>query len=547
VAPATIDRMAEHPAVASRLARLAPDQRAAATARPGPVLCVAPAGSGKTTTLVARVAWLVDAGVDPATIAAITFNRKAAEELSERLAAALEPLGHVAGSVRVRTFHALGLEILREAGRPVAPLLDRETVLRAALPQSTGGERRRLDTVISRLKLDLGVDAAAVAADPDAGPAARAFVAYERALVEAGGLDFDDLVVGAIRLLESEAAILERWRTRCAHLLVDEAQDLDRSQLRMALLLAAPANRIFLVGDDDQSIYGWRLADVRRLLALAETSLPGLRRVDLVTNYRCPATVVARAVRLVEGNRERFAKRILARPDAPGQVILAPTAAEDADRCRAVLRSWPPAGDGARDTRAILARTNRELLPAVVAALDVDVPFRAAGLELPVESPIVDDLLRDAARAGPGERPVAVMGRLRVAAAGETRPIAGALLAWAPPFESVAALAAAVEDVRARLARLRRADAALTLATAHATKGLEFDHVAVIGLDEGRFPSARSVSEAEDPARALEEERRLAYVAWTRARRSLTLVYDPDAPSTFLREAFDPWELEPAA
>jgi len=103
------------------------------------------------------------------------------------------------------------------------------------------------------------------------------------------------------------------------------------------------------------------------------------------------------------------------------------------------------------------------------------------------------------------------------------------------------------EEHRARLARLRRDDAALTLATAHATKGLEFDHVAVIGLDEGRFPSARSVAEAEDPARALEEERRLAYVAWTRARRSLTLVYDPDAPSTFLREAFEPWEIEPAA
>jgi len=539
--------MAEHAAVVARLARLAPDQRAAATAPPGPVLCVAPAGSGKTTTLVARVAWLVDSGVDPATIAAITFNRRAAEELSERLAAALEPLGRGPGAVRVRTFHALGLEILKEAGQPVAPLLDRETVLRTALPLATAAERRRLDTVISRLKLDLGVDVEAVAADPEAGPAARAFVAYERAIAESGGLDFDDLVVRAVRLLETEPVTLGTWRARCAHLLVDEAQDLDRSQLRMALLLAAPANRIFLVGDDDQSIYGWRLADVRRLLQLAETSLPGLLRVDLVTNYRCPASVVARAVRLVEGNRERFAKRILARPEAPGPVILAPTAAEDADRCRAVLRSLPAAGHGGSDTCAILARTNRELLPAVVAALGEDVPFRAAGLELPVESPIVDDLLRAAARAGPDERPLAVMERLRAAAADETRPIADALLAWAPPFEDVAALVAAVEDVRARLARLRRDDAALTLATAHATKGLEFDHVAVIGLDEGRFPSARSVAEAEDPARALEEERRLAYVAWTRARRSLTLVYDPDAPSTFLREAFEPWEIEPAA
>ena len=89
----------------------------------------------------------------------------------------------------------------------------------------------------------------------------------------------------------------------------------------------------------------------------------------------------------------------------------------------------------------------------------------------------------------------------------------------------------------------------LTLATAHGTKGLEFDHVAVIGLDAGRFPSRRSVTDAEDPGRALEEERRLAYVAWTRARKSLTLVYDPLAPSQFLLEAFSAEELgvEPAA
>ncbi len=93
------------------------------------------------------------------------------------------------------------------------------------------------------------------------------------------------------------------------------------------------------------------------------------------------------------------------------------------------------------------------------------------------------------------------------------------------------------------MAELCRDDAALTLATAHGTKGLEFDHVAVIGLDAGRFPSRRSVTESEDPARALEEERRLAYVAWTRARRSLTLVYDPLAPSEFLLEAFSADEL----
>jgi superfamily I DNA/RNA helicase len=104
-------------------------------------------------------------------------------------------------------------------------------------------------------------------------------------------------------------------------------------------------------------------------------------------------------------------------------------------------------------------------------------------------------------------------------------------------------VALAVADGRRLLADLRRDDAPLTLATAHATKGLEFDHVAVLGMDAGRFPSARAIAEAAEPRRALEEERRLAYVAWTRARRSLTLVYDPDAPSPFLGEAFSDEDL----
>jgi len=276
-------------AVTERLARLAPDQRAAATAPPGPTLCVAPAGSGKTTTLVARIVWLIASGAArPDEIAAITFNKRAADELRERLAAALAPLGvadanggdrvgnaHGAAAegsgvaddgpgggsagVRVRTFHALGLEVLRGAGAVVQPLVDRMAILRRIAPDAGPAGPvgwRSLDTAISRLKLDLGVQATEVAADEEAGPIARAFVAYEAAIAETGGLDFDDLVARALRTLESDAVLLERWRHRCAHLLVDEAQDLDRAQLRLALLLAAPENRIFLVGDDDQSIYG---------------------------------------------------------------------------------------------------------------------------------------------------------------------------------------------------------------------------------------------------------------------------------------------------
>src|SRR6476659_9814194 len=169
------------PSIVGRLARLAPDQRAAATAPEGPLLVVAPAGSGKTTTLVARVAWLVDRGVDPATITVVAFNKRAAEELTERLDAALAPLGAAPGAVRVRTFHALGREILVDAGVPVEPLVDRDELLQTLLPASTAAERVRLDLAFSRFKLDLRVTADDVARDPAPGPVARAFTAYEAA------------------------------------------------------------------------------------------------------------------------------------------------------------------------------------------------------------------------------------------------------------------------------------------------------------------------------------------------------------------------------
>lgn len=551
--------------VAERLARLAPDQRSAATAAPGPVLCIAPAGSGKTTTLIARIAWLIGGPVaaDPATITAITFNKRAAEEMAERLGPALAPLGVADDTVRVRTFHALGREILIDAGVSVEPLVEREGLLRELFPEAPAGDLRRLDTAFSRLKLDLVVTADEIRAAADVGPVAGAYVRYEEAVAESGGCDFDDLIAKALVALTADDRLLSRWRDRCAHLLVDEAQDVDRSQLRLALLLAAPANRIFLVGDDDQSIYGWRLADVRRVLGLA-ARLPGLRRVDLVTNYRCPAPVVARAVRLVERNEERFPKRIRAGPAARGRLVLAPDAGDDAARVERALDALPEDGG----TRAVLARTNRELLPAASLAVERGWPFRGpAGLLL--EAARLDALLmRVEALDGPGD-PLDLLVRLRAelldggdaAGRGDVDASPGpadadeevseaelvtALLTWAPAWRDLDALVAAVRDRRDRLARLRSDDAPLVLATAHGTKGLEFDHV-VVGMDAGRFPSARSLADAPEPERALEEERRLAYVAWTRARRSLTLLYDPGAPSAFLFEAFDAEELGPGS
>ena len=233
--------------------------------------------------------------------------------------------------------------------------------------------------------------------------------------------------------------------------------------------------------------------------------------------------------------------------------MLAPDSADDLVRVTRAMRTWPADAS----TRAVLARTNRELLVAVVAALDLGVPFRAPDLPLPIEDERIDGLLD---RVDPGLPALLALGALRRSVRAEAVAVLGegddappdpadgptpadlvtAMLGWAAVRPTIPELRAAIAQRRRDLAALRRDDASLTLATAHGTKGLEWDHVLV--LADG-FPGRRSISDATEPERALEEERRLAYVAWTRARRSLTLLYDPQAPSPFLLEAFSPREL----
>jgi len=178
------------------------------------------------------------------------------------------------------------------------------------------------------------------------------------------------------------------------------------------------------------------------------------------------------------------------------------------------------------------------------------IAFSAEEHGLLVDDPRVERILGMAEEAAePADHPLAAIARLRTNASvggvpgAPTHRVFSSLLTWAAPFLSLGELRQAIAETRRRLAVLHREDAPLVLATVHGTKGLEFEHVAVVGLDEGRFPNRRSLEESGDPARALEEERRLAYVAWTRAKRTLILVYDPGAPSPFLREAFSEAEL----
>jgi DNA helicase-2/ATP-dependent DNA helicase PcrA len=533
------------PSVAPLLDTLDPEQRAAATLPDGPGQIIAPAGSGKTTTLIARLGVLLARGVPAERIAVVTFNREAAEELSARIATRLGPSLPGAERVEVRTLHALARQVLLDAGDPVHLLADRLPLLRAARRRVLSGRAGDARPVPEAAELDTHLSAWKVEGRPPPQEALPALAVFADLLAARGALDFDDLVVRAVDLLEHDPVLRARWQGRFCHVAVDEFQDVDAAQLRMVRILAEPERNLFVVGDDDQTIYAWRLADVRRILGFSEL-YPDARRVQLATNYRCPPSVVVASRRLIAANEERFEKRIEATPGRraePSAIVMMATVGHDwADRLATVAASEAATGGGC----CILARTRAELTPVALALLRADQPH-ATTLPTPLEAGPVRALL-DAARRLPGaDPPFPSLVRLRAmrgwrrgdgddALGDDDHAAIDALLGWAVGFVRLDRFLAAGEEVIARLARLRDPAAPIELVTVHGAKGREWPTVMVIGFEEDRFPNRRALLGATDPGRAIEEERRLGYVALTRATRRLVLAFDPARPSRFLEE-----------
>jgi DNA helicase-2/ATP-dependent DNA helicase PcrA len=324
----------------------------------------------------------------------------------------------------------------------------------------------------------------------------------------------------------------------------------DAGQLRLVRLLAAPQDNLFVVGDDDQTIYAWRLADVRRILGF-EAIYPRARGVQLATNYRCPPAVVDASRRLVERNRERFAKRIAAGAapaSGDGTPADASMAAFDtsAPEWNESLARMAADADAAGRTLCFLARTRVELEPMVVALVRAGIPH-CASVPVALQSDPVQRLVAEARRLPDHVAPFDALLRLRAgmgwrrsdgaeSLGDEEHAALDALLGWSVGFRQLAAFVAAHDAALSRLAALRRDGAAVELVTVHAAKGREWQTVVVLGMEEDRFPNRRALVESRDPERALEEERRLAYVALTRATRRLVLAFDPRRPSRFLRE-----------
>jgi DNA helicase-2/ATP-dependent DNA helicase PcrA len=533
------------PTVAPLLDALDAEQRAAATLPDGPAQIIAPAGSGKTTTLIARLGVLLTRGVSAERIAVVTFNREAAEELSARIASRLSPLVPGAEQIEVRTLHALARQVLLDTGDPVRLVADRMPLLRAARRRIIAGRPPDAPPVPEATALDTLLSAWKVEGRSPPEDALPALAIFRDLLAARGALDFDDLVVRAVDLLERDTDLRKRWQGRFTHVAVDEFQDVDAAQLRLVRILAEPQRNLFVVGDDDQTIYAWRLADVRRILDFSEL-YPDVRRVQLATNYRCPPPVVAASRRLIAGNAERFEKRIEATPgrrtEPAAIVMMASVGHAWPDRLAALAAAESASGGGC----CILARTRAELTPVALALLRAEQPH-ATSLPTPLEAEPVQALVRAARDLPPEEGPFPALLRLRAlrgwrrddgddALGDDDHAALDALLGWATAFTRLDVFLDAGDGVLARLTRLRDPAAPIELVTVHGAKGREWPTVVVIGFEEERFPNRRALQGAADPVRAVEEERRLGYVALTRATRRLVLAFDPARPSRFLEE-----------
>ena len=523
---------------------LDPEQRAAATLPDGPAQIIAPAGSGKTTTMVARLAVLLSRGVPPDRICVVTFNRDAAVDLKARVERRLGPSVPAATTIEIRTLHALARQVLLDAGEGRRIVADRLPLLRAArrrvLAQDSEAmppEPAELDTLLSAWKVEGRSPLRAARPVLDA---------YADLLRARGAVDFDDLVVRACSLLEGDTALRLRWQARFGHVCVDEFQDVDAAQLRLVRLLAAPEDNLFVVGDDDQTIYAWRLADVRRILRFT-ADYPTARRVMLATNYRCPTGVVEASARLIAANRERFAKPIRApRGSARDPAPIGAWSTVDPGWARA-MAGFAASEDAGGRSLCFLSRTRGELTPMLLALVHAGVRHTTAIQPIVEAAPVV--ALCDAARSTPDPRhPFQVLRtqrRVHGWARGdpaadqltdEEHAALDALLGWSAAFPTLDGFLRAYDAARSRFATLHDPSARVELATVHASKGREWETVVLLGFEDGRMPNRRSIDEADSAERALEEERRLAYVAVTRAGRRLILAFDPARPSPFLAE-----------
>ncbi len=599
---------------------LNPQQREAVQTTEGPLLIIAGAGSGKTRVLTSRLAYILAQRLaEPYQILAVTFTNKAAAEMRERVNALL---GGEIPALQVSTFHSFCARLLRREAEALGydsnfTIFDADdslSLIKSCIKElgisETQFRPKAQRRAISDAKNQM-VSAESFAAQASGyfeTRTAKLYSLYQKRLRACNGMDFDDLLFNAVVLLRDHKQIGDRYRQRFHYLMVDEYQDTNHVQYLLLKQLVGARNNICVVGDEDQSIYGWRGADIRNILDF-ERDFPGAKVIKLEQNYRSTATILNAASAVIANNELRKGKTLWtdAGDGEPITWLLVDSAESEAAE---VVNRINSAGNGAtlKET-VILYRTNAQSRPFEEKLRQQNIPYQIVGGISFYQRKEIKDLLaylkllvnpRDDVsflrvinypKRGIGAKTIETISQLaqqhevtryEIVRTAETHPELSGKLRRLQPFaelmetfrakiekepvdlltENLVTELRLLEEIQnedpvsgqtrvenieafiegaAEYAR-QHADAnladylseislftdidaysaienKLTLMTLHAAKGLEFDTVYMVGLEEGLFPLQRTITEPQE----LEEERRLFYVGATRARRRLVL------------------------
>src|SRR3984885_567166 len=543
-------------------------QREAVLTTEGPLLVLAGAGTGKTRVITYRIAHLLEQGIPGNTILAVTFTNKAAEVMKQRIIELLRSSGRDASDVWVSTFHSFCARMLRREARNLDLPRDfaiydddnQKTAIKRAMDQlgfsAEDYPPRSVRAQISHAKNN-GITADDMEAeaersrDSDRKDVAAIFRAYETMLRSANALDFDDLLLRAVELLREHPKVREAWNSRFQYLMVDEFQDTNHAQEEIVRLLAGTQKNVCVVGDEDQSIYGWRGARAGNLKRFTE-DFPNARIIRLEENYRSTQTILDAAAAVVENNTGRLGKTLQATLGAGGKLRFfeahdAPAEAEFiCGEIATLVRNDP-------DARiAVLYRTGAQSRSFEEVLRRLGIRYRVVGGFSFYERAEVRNALAYVRLLFHPEDDVALLRVLNVpprgigavtvsmleARAKETnqslwgvirsgefltgKKFSGALNYFRQLMAEATAQGQTLEDVLDRAALIADSDEydetiPVSLMTLHSAKGLEFDSVFLAGLEEGVLPHSRSVDKTAD----VEEERRLFYVGMTRAKQSL--------------------------
>lgn len=566
------------------LSALDPQQQIAVKQTEGPVLILAGAGSGKTRVLTYKVAYLIEKGTRPDNILCVTFTNKAANEMKERIFGLVGQAPPYVGTFHSFCAKLLRIDG-KNIGIPVGYLIydsdDSLSLVRKIMTDmGISVKNFKPSSILGAIsgakgELIMPEDYKGFARGYFSKTVSVVYDVYQRTLKEINACDFDDLLLQTVKLFESQPQILDKWARRFKYVLVDEYQDVNTSQYALTKMLASVNHNLTVVGDASQAIYSFRGADFRNILNF-KSDFPDVKVINLEQNYRSTGTILSAANQVISHNASHPILKLWTK-NPNGEKISIYNAMNEVDESNFIVERIVSSGRPL-STFAVLYRTNAQSRTVEEALLHSNIPYKLYGgvsfyarkevkdvmaylkiianpkdivsrnrvLKLGKKrfekySEMVEKLeskSQKSQRSQSNHKPIELIdkvleatdylkviddrseqGLMRVENVKELRSVAADYENLSQFLESVSLMEGMVSPEKSYDKYIK--DDSITLMTIHAAKGLEFENVFIIGMEEGLFPHSRSLLEVAQ----IEEERRLAYVGITRAKQKLYLTY----------------------